>query len=171
MEEFFKNHANTFQALSAIATAATVMLTLWLARRESEKLEVKLGVYVTVVGGAQYDDVINMNTKNIGLKTAYIPAFCFWFKIPFRKSVYTINPERNETIELIPGRSQLIKLTTVPSFHSEFKRVFERDVKNLRWLRLRFIKGYMSTESGSVYKISFDSSFKKQLSKLLESLE
>lgn len=170
MEAFFKNYYNTFQALGAVATAATVMLTLWLARRQAEKLTVRLGVYQTIGTDIRYDDTINMNTKNVGLKTAYIPAFCFCFKIPFRKSVYTIRPERSSSIELHAGRSQLIQLTTVSSFHSEFKKAFKRDIK-FPQLVLPFIRAYLSTESGGYYRIKFDNSFKKEFSKLRDSLK
>ena len=170
VETFFKAHQYTSQALGAVATLAAVVLSLWLSRKEPEKLSASVSVSVIVGAGVKYDDVITVHIKNIGQRVVFIPEFFFSFRIPFSKIAYALKPQNSGTIQLVPGRSQTIQLITLPAFQSEFRRCFGEINPLFRSMRLKYIKGYIATESGGDHRVKLSTPFKKQVSILKKGL-
>lgn len=170
IENFFITYQHTFQALGAIATLAAVIVSLWLSRKEPEKITATVSVSIIIGTGIKSDDVITVHIKNTGFRVVYIPEFFFSFKIPFSKTAYALKPSNLGTIQLVPGKSQTLELITVPAFQSEFKRCFKEIKPLFRGFRLGLIKAYITTEAGYEHRAKLAPSFKSEVSNLIDSL-
>ncbi len=165
VEAFFADYEKTIAALGAISTLAAVIVSLYLARKsESIRLRASVAVWTSVEGREITGKAIHVRVVNVGLRSAFIPAWFFHYKIPFAKNNIAITPAHNAVaFELLPGKSVLVNLQDLEVFHSSMQRVLSQDLKYLIGLRLRLMKGFIHTEGGESFRAKFEPSIKKEI--------
>jgi hypothetical protein len=169
IEELFKAHQHTIAAIAAAGTIGAVLTSLWLAWRanRADRTRLKAGADIVLIfhmpiDGKTVPKFLRVSITNRGKWPLRIPAFFFYWKIPFKRGVMQVTPldvsgsplipPKRYPVEISPRASENFHISDLPAFEQEAKRVAGAETFADR-LRFRFIKAYVRTDDGETFRV------------------
>ena len=184
LEEFSKAHEHMIAAfgavgtvLAAIATAAAVVVSLYIARRsETVRLRVVLGIGLTP--NAPSARHVTLQLDNIGIRVGALPPQFFEWRIPFRRrhqpemmgfvvnSAYRINPQMEINFASISN----INIIELEGFCRHFSNQLPHIACKFKWFpkaRLRRLGAVIYTNSNRQFKVKISRVIADEISSII----
>ena len=183
IEELFKAHQYTVAALGVLGTFAAVSLPSSTRSLHCEASRTNLRAHAAInvihhssLLGAERPKYLVVSIRNLGIMPVHIPMGFFHWKIPLKSGLYEVLPLDHSAVdEWAPQRQYPVEIKTRGSatfFLSDIGMFQEYVLKDFVgttfWSRFRsrFISALIFTDEGKIFKVTLDSSLRKEMARL-----
>lgn len=185
LEGWLAEYPNLIAFLSAFGTIAAVIVAICLAyqaRYSKVTAYTDLRGYVPagqsrgIVNPEDYDSVISVSVVNHGPYSIYLSYFnSFIWRVPCSRIIGTSNPEepdfRTQDLEVLPGKSVCIVLSTTPrQTLEELRKTFQENdtapcfLRCIFSMRFQFLQSYIRISSGQIIQAKVGKSLREIIS-------
>jgi hypothetical protein len=171
--------------LGVFGTFAAVVVALFNSvaalRASRTKLRARASInviYQSSLQGQQKPKYLVVSIRNLGIMPVHIPMGFFHWKLPLRRGLYEVlsldhsaqdewAPQRKYPVEIKARGSDTFFLSYISMFQEYVLKDF---VGTTVWSRFRsrFISASVFTDEGKVFKVTLDSSLRKEMARLRE---
>jgi hypothetical protein len=182
LEDFLKAHQYTVAALGVLGTFSAVVVALFASvaaiRASWTKLSARASISVirhSSLQGKALPKYLVVFIRNLGTMPVHLPLGFFRWKLPLR-GTYEVLPQdysatdewvaqRKYPVEIKARASDTLFLTRIAMFQEQALTDF---IGMSVWSRFRshFLSAYVLTDEGTIFKVKFDSSLRKELARL-----
>ncbi len=183
VEDFFRAHQYTLAALGVLSTFSAVVVALFsslIALRASRtKLRARASInviYHSSLQGKEQPKYLVVSIRNLGIMPVHIPMGFFHWKLPLKRGLHEVlpldysaldewAPQRKYPVEIKARGSDTFFLSDISMFQEYALKDF---VGTTVWSRFRsrFVSASVFTEEGKVFKVTLDSSLRKEMARL-----
>jgi hypothetical protein len=187
LEDFLKAHQYTVAALGVFGTFSAVVVALTSSvvaiRASRTRLSARASINVihhSSLEGREQPKYLAVYIRNLGTMSVHIPLGFFHWKQPFRHQLYEVLPldysatdewvaQRKYPVEIKARGSDIIFLSRIAMFQEQAPSILiGKSVFSL--LCSHFVRAYVFTDEGRVFKVKLDSSLRKELARLRQSM-
>ena len=185
VEDFFRAHQYTVAALGVFGTFAAVVVALFNSvaalRASRTKLSARASInviYHSSLQGQQKPKYLVVSIRNLGIMPVHVPMGFFRWKLPLKRGLHEVlpldysaqdewAPQRKYKVEIKARGSDTFFLSDISMFQEYVLKYF---VGTTVWSRFRsrFISAFVFTEEGKIFKVTLDSSLRKEMARLRE---
>lgn len=182
MEEFFKAHQYTIAALGVFGTFAAVVVALFnsVAALRASRTKIRArasinSIYHSTLQGKERPQYLVVSVRNLGIMPVHIPMGFFHWKLPFKRGLHEVlpldysaaddwAPQRKYPIEIKARGSDIFFLSDIGMFREYALNDF---IGITVWSRFRsrFISALVFTDEGKIFKVTLDTSLRKELAR------
>lgn len=179
-ETLADRHQHGIAALGAISTTAAVIVALrssLQARRASRpSLKARVTVMMVIYPGQKPSVVptyVALRLTNVGNVPIRLHSGCFSWRIPLSKAAWMAQPmdEKGDDhvqahrypFALLPNTSDTLFLTQIERFERDGLPRILREGKLPTALAARWLRAYVYTDDGSLFRASLDSTIRKRI--------
>ena len=183
VEDFLKAHRYTIAALGVLGTFTAVVVALFnsvaalRASRTNLRARASINViYHSSLQGKEQPKYLVVSIRNLGIMPVHIPMGFFHWKLPLKRGLHEALPlDYSAVDEWAPQRKYPVEIKACGSdifFLSDISMFREYALKDFVgatfWSRLhsRFISAFVFTDDGKVFKVTLESSLRKELARL-----
>ncbi len=183
VEDFFKAHQYTIAALGILGTFAAVVVALFnsVAALRASRTKIRARASINVIyhsslQGKERPEYLVVSVRNLGIMPVHIPMGFFHWKLPLKRGLHEVlpldysaedewAPQRKYPVEIKARGSDTFFLSDIGIFREYALKDF---IGMTVWSRFcsRFISALVFTDEGKVFKVTLDSSLRKELARL-----
>jgi hypothetical protein len=183
MEEFFRAHQHAIAALGVFGTFAAVVVALFNSvaalRASHTKIRARASInaiYHSTLQGKERPQYLVVSVRNLGIMPVHIPMGFFHWKLPFKRGLHEVipldysaaddwAPQRKYPVEIKARGSDTFFLSDIGMFREYSLKDF---IGTTVWSRFRsrFISALVFTDEGKIFKVTLDTSLRKELARL-----
>ena len=173
IEEFFKAHQQTIAAVAAAGTVGAVVTSLWLAwsAKRADRTRLRAFANLMIIFHPTIDpksapEFLRVSITNEGKWPLRIPAFFFYWKVPFKRERIVVTPldwtgspwigKKSYPTEVAQRTSESFFISDLATFKQEVKRMRGADTFVDR-LRFHFIRAFVETDDGETFRVKLSS--------------
>ena len=184
IEEFLKDHQYTISALSTFGTLAAVVVALFgsVSALRTSRTRIRAHAGINVIHHSSMEEerpkYLVVTIQNLGTMSVHIPMGFLRWKAPFQRVLEQLPhdysaadewvPQKKYPVEIKPRGSELFFLSSIQMLRENAHSDTNGIIGTSRWRRLcsRFLRAWVCTDDGRLFRVTFGESLRKELAAL-----